>query len=454
MTKSFSSLRLDDSQSLYLLGHRSSATPFFQPYRKLMVMCEKEGEFLSYETSPEWLACYEHDAQTMQSKLPLLVFRPHTVANIAPFLQACHQLDLAVTVRCGGTGLVGSCVPATEGIVLLTGHLKQLKSYDADKGTIYLEPGVTVNLLNRYVEADQWIFPLAMATNGIAGIAGCLSCQARGYHQQQQTLFDAIDLVTLVDGYGQILEVPSSVVCGSEGLWGVIIEMKVQLRRKPPCSHELTYKGSWSEILTKLNDLRLLQCLAFVEWSHEQFYLGLEGEAWRLSHAADFLVQTLPGIKPLIRRERQSRKPFLPSQKPFVMVSSVFSSSQLSEACQWSLEEAKHLQLECIQHADVLAGSLQIILQAKESPYSFTQKIEQFLVLWTDFVDRQQGVLASCHGVGLQMRPYMTPFWTEETQQFWRKWQMTFDPKGLFNQERFFPPFGKSLEKVGREQWK
>lgn len=448
MGNSFHSLRLDDSHSLYLLGKKSFSSPLFKRYRTLMETCANLGEFLSFETSPEWLSCYERDAQILHAKLPLLVFRPHAIANIASFLQACHQMDLSVTTRCGGTGLSGSCVPGAEGVILLTGHLKQIREYDAERGTACLEPGVTVRQLNRHVESDHWFFPLSMATEGIAGIAGCISCHARGYHQQQQAIFDAIESVILIDGQGVTLEVPSPLVCGSEGLWGVVVEVRVHLKRKPPQYKDFIYQGSWQAVLEQLPLLRSLHSLSFVICSGGKFYLGLEGEAWRLSDSAAYLTRCLPGIDPLIMPSRQFSKSFLPSRKLFAVLSSVFNPLQLPEACQWSLAEAKLLQLECLQQADVLAGSLHLIIQSEESSYLFAEKMEQFFVLWTDFVDRQQGILASCHGVGMQMRPYMTPFWTEETRQLWRKMQAEYDPKGLFCKERFYPFPGKSLEKV------
>lgn len=448
MESSFQSFKLNTAHSLYLLGQKSSSSHRFNQYRSLIQMCADQGEFLSFEKSSEWLSCFERDSQILHAKLPLIVFRPHSSTNIAPFIKACHQLDLSVTIRCGGTGLMGSCVPATEGVVLLTGHLKGIRKYDFERGMISLEPGVTVRQLNQYVEADHWFFPLSMATEGVAGIAGCLSSHARGYHQQQQNFYDIITSVILVDGQGHILEVPSSLVCGAEGLWGVIIEINLQLKRRPHQRQEFMYRGSWQEMLAKLSLLRSLHSLSFVAWTRDCFYLGLEGEAWRLTSSISFLTQHLPGIEPLSTTYEQLNRSFLPSRKSFIILTSAFNSMLLPEACQRSLAEARHLDLECFQQVDLLAGSLQLILQSEDSLYVFGQKVEQFFVSWADYVDRQQGKLASCHGVGMQMRPYMTPFWTEETRQYWNKLEKTFDPKNLFGKERFFPCIGKSLERV------
>ena len=440
-------MKYGNADSLYFLGQQSSSSPFFQRYRQLMEKCGKEGDFLSFENSSELLSCYQRDAQPLHAKLPLLVFRPHTVLNIAPFLQVCREMLLPVTIRCGGTGLVGSCVPNKESVVLLTGHLKQIKNYDRREGTICVEPGVTVRQLNRYVAADGWHFPLLMGSEGVAGIAGCLSCHSRGYHQQEKMLYHLIEEVLIVDGEGQTLEVPGSMVCGAEGLWGVIIEIKMRFKRRMHQSRGFHYSGLWQDLLAQLPALRSLHALGFLIWCGNCFYLGLEGEGWRLPSATAYLIKCLPGIQQLAEPLELSRKVFFPSPQSFIVISSVFHTLHLPHASFWSIEQAHSLQLECLQQADLLAGSLHLILQAEENVYAFAQKIERFLVLWADFIDRHQGVLASCHGVGMQMRPYMPPFWTEESQQVWRNLQKIFDSEELFGKERFFPVLGKSLER-------
>lgn len=441
-----SSLQLNLSHSLYLLGQKPSSLSSFQRYHQLMEKCASQGQFLSFDHHSEWLSCYEKDAQSLHAKMPLCVFRPHTAAHIASFIQECHQLEIPITTRCGGTGLAGSCVPSKGGVVLLTGHLKQIKEHH--KGILRIEPGVTVRQINRHVASEGWYFPLSMATEGVAGMAGCLSSHARSYHQQQQSLLEVIDQVLLVDGQGQIHEVPASMVCGAEGLFGVIIEMKIRLKKRPAQCLDFLCIDSWREMLTKLPILRALQGLVALIWWKERFHLRLEGEDWRIPSAVDYLREHLPGIQRITCSMEQSIQDFLPSQRTFIVISSVFHSHQLPEACAWSSEQAHILGLECLQQADVLAGSLHLILQAKGDSYSFHRKAEQFLVLWANFVDIQKGALTSCHGVGMQMRAYMPPFWTEESQQVWRNLQKAFDPKNLFGRERFFPSVGKSLEKA------
>lgn len=439
---------IHSSQTLYLLREDPFSSLHFERYRQLIEKCQSVGAFLSLDKDADWFCCYERDSQSLHAKLPLLVFRPDEASGIPLFLQACSELNIPVTIRCGGTGLAGSCVPSSESVVLLTQHLRKIKEYDIAKGSVVIEPGVTVRQLNDYVQSGNWTFPLKMASEGVAGMAGCLSSQARGYHQQEQAFFDSVEDVTLVDGQGKIHHVPSFLVCGAEGLWGVIIEIKIRLKKKPPVKQELIYLGSWKELLIQLPKLRSLQALVSMTYLQSCFYLKIEGESWRVPSTVDRLNVWLQEIQPFQGSFEQLMHAFMPSRQSFIALSSVFGSLQLPEACEWSKAEAQELGLECVQQADILAGSLHLILQSQEDKFSFARKAETFLISWINFVDRQRGVLASCHGVGMQMNAYMTPFWTEETQSMWRHLQSAFDPKGLLGKERFFPLPGKSVEFV------
>lgn len=438
----------ESSHSIYLLGQNPSQASHnsLKKHRQLIDALSGHGEFLFYETSPEWLSCYERDAQALHQKLPLLVYRPHQVHDIRPFLQQCYQLGLPVTARCGGTGLAGGCIASSEGVILLTGHLNRIYDYDAKKGIISIEPGVTLRQLNRFVERDGWFFPLSMQSEGVAGLSGCLSCQARGYHQQGKFLYDAIQKTICVDGHGKQLEIPSSMLCGAEGLMGVIIEMQVQLTQLPQQCMEFILNAGLETVLAQLPHLRKVQSLSFVCWCEGSLYMGLEGEAWRLPHSAAYLKRLFPDMQSIPSGSfASSKSAFSRTRSPFIVFSSSLHLPDLSEASRHARHLASELQLFVEQQIDVLSGSLQLLLHSDESHYAFTQKIEQFFVLWVDFLDKRKGVLGGCHGIGMQLAPYMIPFWNEETVRILMTLQSAFDPAGLFKRERFFPPAGRSL---------
>lgn len=421
-------------------------------YLELIEECQNEGKFLSFDKSIDWLPCYATDGQSLHIQYPILVFRPYTTANIASFIRACYEREIPIATRCGGTGLSGGCLSSTEGVVLLTGHLKRISNYDKNIGTLSIEPGVTVKQLNQHVSQGGWYFPLSLATEGVSGIAGCLSVNARGYHQQQQSPYQLIERVTLINGKGEIVEVPSSFVCGAEGLWGIIIEIKMGLKKKSESSQLFRFSGSWNEIISKLSCFQANQAITGIIWNQRAFYFRLEGESWRLSGAMAHLSKSLPKLVRIDDSIEKISHAFIPTHSQFTVIGSQFEIKQLSDASDRANEIAQELQLECIQMADLLAGSLHLIIQtAAEERIIFAKKCEQFLLLWVDYLDKHQGMLSGGHGIGSCFRHYMPPFWTEETQNHWRNIQRIYDPKKLFEKDRFFPVEGKSLEKRSNE---
>lgn len=436
----------ENSCTAYLLG-RSSPVLKFERYKRAMRACEPYGEFLSFENSTQWLSCYEKDASLLHAMLPLLVFRPNSTAGVAHFLRVCCELNIPVAVRCGGTGLSGGCVPSKGGALLLTGHLNQIKEYRPELGTLFAEPGVTPSCLNRLAECDGWEFPLEMATDAVAGIAGCLSCRSRGYGQQHESIYHLVEKVVLVDGCGDLLEVPAPFVCGAEGLWGVIVGMFIRLKKKGKRRLGFITDASWPAVSASLGAFRSMGCLTRLFWSQGQFFFGLEGEEWRMGASVDFLYKCLPGLKPSICPFERDIKALIPTRRTFASFCSVFQSSQLESALLRSLTLADHLGLQLLSQADLLAGSLHLVLQSADASCVFAEKLEHFFSDWASYLDALGGALASCHGVGMQMRPYMPPFWSEESQGFLKKLKAVFDPQELFSREHFFPPYGKSLER-------
>lgn len=423
-------------ESIYLLSDKKNFSPSLKPYLEIIEKCHQLGEFLSYSTDQPWLTCYERDSQPHFSKIPLVVFKPHSIACISPFIKVCHAIALPVTIRCGGTGLAGSCVPKRGGIVLLTGHLNQIKEYDALNGKLRVEPGATLRQVNQHVSVDDWHFPLSMMSAGVAGLAGCLSSNARAYHRQQYEVLDRIEKILLVDGKGQTLELPAAMLCGSEGQFGVIIELSLKLKRKAMHSREFIFRGTWKEILNNLPSLQRIQSLHYLTWLNQDFYLGIEGELWRVLGSIDDLRQRLPGIEERIDPFEDVMKFFFPTHPQFIVISMVLSIDQLPLAIEWTRDLSQSLDLECCHQADVLGGSLHLLLQSKkekESLYDRKEKIKHYLIQLCDFIKEHQGSLASCHGVGMQMSSYMHQFWTEESQKNVQNLRHVFDPKSLFN---------------------
>lgn len=430
------------SQAIYLLGNEH-ISPLVKRYRILREAFASQGEFLSVDAETEWLACYDRDSQHLHTRLPLLVFRPHTIADLTSFIRTCSKENIAIKVRCGGTSLTGASVAGSEGVVVLTGHFKKVVHYQPENGRVSVEPGVTPDALNAWVGADGWCFPLEMAINGAAGLAGCLSCHAKGYHQRGRPLYQCIRSATIVDGKGDILQVPPELICGMEGILGVIIRLELQLMCRPKNRMQASCQLPWESLWRQLPALRYYQAIVGLSWQDDQFTFHLEGDMWRIAPTFDYLAQRCGAVtvdSPL--------PPFYPQTalKQFILVSSACLPQEIPKGIQLANDYAKEVGLHPLVWADVWFGAIHLQLSSSQDVYHFNHSLAHFFLLWIEWLESVQGFVVSAHGIGQLVRPYLPPFIKEEDMGFLKRLQVAFDPFHLFAKDHFFPETGKCVE--------
>ncbi len=316
--------------SITFLGKGLANHPHLSVYQQLVQEFKAYGQFLSSDTDTAWLSCYAQDSQSLHCLLPLLVFQPKTTQIIPSFIQACFDKQVPLAVRCGGTGLTGGCVTSQKGVVLLTGHLRAVISYDPTTGQVVVEPGVTPEQLNRIGLTDGWIFPLEMRTQGCAGLAGCVSTQARGYHQSKNSWIDCLLSVTLTNGQGTTVQVPPELAIGAEGLLGVILQIKIQLQKNPPDKKVVQTTLSFQDVLSVKNQLGRHSALQAILWQEKNTSIWiLQGDTWRVQDAwqklksLDGSCQLLPSMGSIFPTNFHSQCLILSHALPICKIKSV-----------------------------------------------------------------------------------------------------------------------------------
>lgn len=427
---------MDTKASIYLLSSGVLNQEEFLPYRHVIHQFYDQGEFLSFEHQSEMLSCYQSDSQQLHTRRPLVVFKPHSAAVIAAFVQACCQEAIPLAIRCGGTGLMGGCVPPQKGILLLTGHLRQILHYDSQTGQATVEPGITPKQLSQRGFQEGWECPLEMAANGVAGLAGCLSTSARGYHQSLHTLNTFFQWVDIIDGEGNEHRMPARFVCGAEGMLGVIIRLHVQLSRIPQMRLEGQFCSEWDSMQDQWDWFKAQSSLISLTWDGRQCCVVLAGEEWRVQAAWQQWQERFKSIK---RVAKATNLHFglgvlnLSHAVPlYHMASLLHELKALCETLSLSftfvinmLEEALHIQITHLK-----------------------QTSDHFLVPWINLLEKHGAMLISHYGVGAVLAPYLPPFYQEGELACLKQLHQAFDPRQIMLRQRFFPVPGKSLEKI------
>ena len=123
---------------------------------------------------------YATDASIYQIE-PLGVVVPKSSEDVVRALELARQADVPVLPRGGGTSQCGQTVG--EALVLdYSKHLNKVISVDAEARTALVEPGITLDALNRVLKPTGWWYPVDISTGSRATIGGMTannSCGSR-----------------------------------------------------------------------------------------------------------------------------------------------------------------------------------------------------------------------------------------------------------------------------------
>jgi FAD/FMN-containing dehydrogenase/Fe-S oxidoreductase len=142
-------------------------------------------------------------------QIPAGVVFPRSTRDVSILFQVANQVDfstLTFTPRGGGTSTNGQSLGA--GIIIdCSRHLRGIKNFDAELGTITVEAGVVLDELNRFIADAGWFFPVLISTGSRACLGGMANTNACGkgsaYYGQ---MCHHVDVLTTVLSHGEIIE--------------------------------------------------------------------------------------------------------------------------------------------------------------------------------------------------------------------------------------------------------
>ena len=178
-------------------------------------------------------------------QLPMLVVLPETVDQVQQVMRLCHEHKVPVVARGAGTGLSGGALPLENGVLLSLAKFKRILSIDPHNAQATVQPGVR-NLAISEAAAAYGLYYAPDPSSQIAcTIGGNVAENSGGVHclKYGLTVHNVlmVKIVTmdgeLLDIGAQTLDAPGydllALMCGSEGMLGVIVEVTVKLLAKP-----------------------------------------------------------------------------------------------------------------------------------------------------------------------------------------------------------------------------
>ena len=194
---------------------------------------------------------YSHDELGDISRMPEVLVRVHSTAEVSAVMKHAYDRNIPVTVRGSGTGLVGAAVPLYGGILMETTRMNKILGLDPDNLTVTVQPGVLLMELAAFAEENDFLYPPDPGEKS-ATIGGNISTNAGGMRAVKYGVTrDYVRSLTVVLPNGEIHTFGAAVaknssgyslkdlIIGSEGTLAIICEAVLKLVPLPKLSLSL-----------------------------------------------------------------------------------------------------------------------------------------------------------------------------------------------------------------------
>ena len=198
---------------------------------------------------PEHLAAYESDGLSAYRAAPLAVVVPESADEVVKIVRFCSAERLPFVARGSGTSLSGGSMPVEGGIVIALNRLNRILRLDPLQRIAVVEPGV-VNLHVSNAAAPHGLYyapdpssqPVCTIGGNVAFNSGGAHCLKYGMTANHVLGIKAV-LATgeVVEWGGASRETIGPDWCGlfngNEGLFGIALEITLQLLPRPEVYH-------------------------------------------------------------------------------------------------------------------------------------------------------------------------------------------------------------------------
>lgn len=458
-----------------------------------------EGSLL---TRNDDLSGYSRDefADESIAQIPFAVARPSTTEEISRIASLCSEHGVPLTVRGGGTGLSGGCVPAAGGIVLSTERLRQIGKIDSVNQTITVGAGVPLSDLYEAVEASGLFFPPHPGDEQ-AAIGGAVATNAGGSRAVKYgTIRDFVLGIETVLPDGAILRLGGAIrkatcgydlkdlVIGSEGTLGIITG--VTLRLMSPPGYTLTLVAPFLTVSSAIASVPAVlaagitpMAVEFIEhetvrcaerlldksWPTTQgsascmFVLDAEGEdeAFALAEKVAGVLEAGEAIDVLVATDQAQQRSIL-ELRSTVYEALKPATAELLDVCVPRSEIAGHVAyIASLEdetghalptyghaadgnvHTHLLTHNLIDGEIGDEIPGWSELQAGIRTRIYRDAVSRG-GVISGEHGIGQTKRDDLSRYLPAEELSIMRRIKYAFDPAGILNPGKVLPEEGSA----------
>jgi glycolate oxidase len=436
---------------------------------------------------PEQLAAYESDALTAFRTRPLAVAVPETVDEVIALVRLCHAERLPFVARGSGTSLSGGSLPVANGIVIALNRLNRIIRLDPALRIAVVETGVLNTQVSQAAAPHGLHYAPDPSSQSICTIGGNVAFNSGGAHclkygmTANHVLGIKAVLATgeLVQWGGSSRENAGPDWCGlftgNEGLFGIALELTLQLLPRPECYHTvlagyrtLEHAGDAVSAIVASGLLpgaiEIMDALALeaaVAAVHAEYPPGCEA----------VLIVELEGPREVVAVDRVRLDDIVAASKPvemrpardaaeraaiwkgrksafsavgrlspdFIVQDGVVPRRRLGEALRRIGELAREAKLRCANVFHAGDGNLHplILFDGRETGALARAEVLAGQIL--RMCVEMGGSITGEHGIGMEKREYLSAMFSADEIDCLQRLRVAFDPLGIANPGKMFP---------------
>lgn len=437
--------------------------------------------------APAQLAAYESDGLTAFRARPLAVAVPETAEEVIALVRFCRAERLPFVARGSGTSLSGGSLPVEQGIVIALNRLNRILRLDPAQRFAVVEPGVVNAEVSRAAAPHGLHYAPDPSSQPVCTIGGNVAFNAGGAHclKHGMTSNHVLGLKAVL-GTGEIVAFGGAsreqagpdwcgLFVGNEGLFGIAIEITLQLMPRPECYHTVlagyrTLEQAGDAVSAVIASgllpgaLEIMDALALEAASaavHAEYPPGceavliveLEGARETVAAERTRLDATIAASRPVEIRparndaERQAiwkgRKSAFSAvgrlSPDFIVQDGVVPRRHLGKALRRINEWSREMGLRCGNVFHAGDGNLHpLILYDGREPGAL-ERAEALAGRILRLCVELGGSITGEHGVGMEKRDYLPDMFTPDEIDCMKRLRAAFDPLGIANPGKMFP---------------
>ncbi|MAI72409.1 MAG: FAD-binding oxidoreductase [Rhodopirellula sp.] len=432
-------------------------------------------------------AAFESDGLTAFRAKPRAVVIPENAEEVIAAVRWCHENSVPFVARGSGTSLSGGSLPVADGIVIALNRMNRILEIDPDERIAVVEPGVVNQHVSDATAKHGLYYAPDPSSQSVCTIGGNVAFNSGGAHCLKygmtsnhvigcKAVLATGEVVTMggrsVESVGPDY---TGLFCGSEGLFGIGLEITLRLLPKPEKFHTVlvgyhSLQAAGDAVSAVIDSgllpgaLEIMDALA-IEAAEAAVACGyppgaaavliveLEGPAEKIEHERKELDAVLAKTgyfaervavdeadRLSIWRGRKSAFSAVGRLSPdFLVQDGVVPRKRLGEALVRieQLSRESGIRVANVFHAG--DGNLHPLIMFDGKQDGALEEAEELAAKLLRLCIEMGGSITGEHGVGVEKRDFLPEMFDASTMEMMERLRLAFDPRLVANPGKMFP---------------